>query len=103
LVPRVWSACHNLPGFHREVSENLAKWDKSLPQSAAKLMSRVGMTARHRTRRTKPMKKDRRWMKSIIAASTEAQVALPWARSTRRRPAALKDQAKPAPRAMAAR
>ena len=44
------------------------------------------------------MKKERRWIKSIIAASTEAQVALPWARSTRRRPAALKDQAKPGPR-----
>ncbi len=49
------------------------------------------------------MKKDRRWMKSVIAASSEAQVALPWVRGTRRRPATLKDQAKPAPRAMAAR
>lgn len=49
------------------------------------------------------MKKDRRWMKSIIAASTEVHVTLPWVRSTRRRPAAMKDQAKPTPRAMAAR
>lgn len=49
------------------------------------------------------MKKDRRWMKSIIAASTEVQVALPWARSTRRRPAAVKEAVKVAPRAMAAR
>ncbi len=49
------------------------------------------------------MKKDRRWMKSIIAASNEVQVTLPWARGTRRRPAALKAAAKSAPRAMAAR
>lgn len=49
------------------------------------------------------MKKDRRWMKSIIAASNEVQVTLPWARGTRRRPEAMKAVAKPAPRAMAAR
>lgn len=49
------------------------------------------------------MKKDRRWMKSVIAASTEVQVTLPWARGTRQRPAALKDGAKAKPRAMAAR
>jgi hypothetical protein len=35
------------------------------------------------------MKKDRRWLKSVIAASQEQQVALPWARSTRRKPASL--------------
>lgn len=49
------------------------------------------------------MKKDRRWMKSIIAASTEAQVALPWARGTRRRPETVKTATKPGARAMAAR
>ena len=49
------------------------------------------------------MKKDRRWMKSVIAASNEVQVTLPWARGTRRRPEAMKDQSKPAPRAAAAR
>jgi hypothetical protein len=50
------------------------------------------------------MKKDRRWMKSIIAASHEAQqVTLPWARGTRQRPAAMKDEAKAKPRAIAAR
>ncbi len=49
------------------------------------------------------MKKDRRWMKSIIAASNEVQVALPWARGTRRRPEAMKAAPKAAPRAMAAR
>lgn len=49
------------------------------------------------------MKKDRRWMKSIIAASTEMQVTLPWARSSRRRPDAVKSTPKAAPRAMAAR
>lgn len=36
------------------------------------------------------MKKERRWLKNAIAASTETQVALPWARATRSRPAAFK-------------
>ena len=53
------------------------------------------------------MKKERRWMKSVLAASTEVQVTLPWARSTRHRPEAMKPAAIPAaqarPRAMAAR
>lgn len=49
------------------------------------------------------MKKDRRWMKSIIAASTEVQVTLPWARGTRQRPAAMKSEPKAKPRAIAAR
>jgi hypothetical protein len=49
------------------------------------------------------MKKDRRWMKSVIATSNEVQVALPWARSTRRRPEAMKSVAAQKPRAMAAR
>lgn len=35
------------------------------------------------------MQKQPRWMKSVIAAANEPQVALPWARSTRRRPAAM--------------
>lgn len=49
------------------------------------------------------MKKDRRWMKSVIAASSEVQVVLPWARGTRRRPEALKSQPKAKPQANAAR
>ena len=49
------------------------------------------------------MKKDRRWMKSIIAASNEVQVTLPWARGTRRRPEAMKAAPVAKPRAMAAR
>ena len=49
------------------------------------------------------MKKDRRWMKSVIAASNEVRVTLPWARGTRRRPEAMKTAEKPAPRAQAAR
>ena len=49
------------------------------------------------------MKKDRRWMKSVIAASNEVQVTLPWTRGTRRRPEAMLVKATPAPRAMAAR
>ena len=36
------------------------------------------------------MTKIPRWMKSAIAASTEATPALPWARSTRRKPESLK-------------
>ena len=39
---------------------------------------------------TQIMKKERRWLKSIIAASLEPQVALPWQRSTRRKPEAMK-------------
>lgn len=50
------------------------------------------------------MKKDRRWLKSAIAAAAEPQVALPWARGTRRRPASLKLQTPAAkPAALAAR
>ena len=51
------------------------------------------------------MKTQRRWMKSAIAASTEVQVSLPWARGTRRRPEAVKTAAAtPAkPRSLAAR
>ena len=51
------------------------------------------------------MKKERRWLKSAIAASLEPQPALPWQRAIRRRPEALKPAA-PAPmkpRAIAAR
>lgn len=39
------------------------------------------------------MKKDRRWLKSVIAASLEPQAALPWQRSNRKKPAALKQAA----------
>ena len=52
------------------------------------------------------MKKDRRWLKSIIAASTDKTIALPFERGNRRRPAAFaKPQAAPQtqiPRALAA-
>lgn len=47
------------------------------------------------------MKKERRWLKSAITAAAETTVALPWARGTRRRPAAVSVPAKP--RAIAAR
>ncbi len=46
------------------------------------------------------MKKERRWLKSAIAAANAPQVALPWARGTRRRPEAMKPA--PAPKAVAA-
>jgi hypothetical protein len=36
------------------------------------------------------MKKDRRWLKSVISASAEPQPTLPWQRGARRKPAALK-------------
>jgi hypothetical protein len=50
------------------------------------------------------MKTQRRWMKSVLTASTEVQVALPWARGTRRRPEAMKTApAAPKPRSLAAR
>ena len=50
------------------------------------------------------MKKERRWMKSVLAASTEVQIAMPWARGARRRPQAMKPAiAQPVSRALAAR
>lgn len=50
------------------------------------------------------MKKERRWLKSVIAASTDVQVAMPWQRGSRRRPAAMKPMtAAPAKVAIAAR
>jgi hypothetical protein len=49
------------------------------------------------------MKKDRRWLKSAIAASTEVQVSLPWARGARRRPEAMKATPPVKARAIAAR
>ena len=36
------------------------------------------------------MKSERRWLKSIIAASAEPLVALPWTRGKRCRPEAMK-------------
>ncbi|WP_168219826.1 hypothetical protein [Pseudotabrizicola formosa] len=48
------------------------------------------------------MKKDRRWLKSAIAASLDPQIALPWARGVRRKPQALKTLPTPT-RAQAAR
>ncbi|MDO9640272.1 MAG: hypothetical protein Q7J44_17175 [Pseudotabrizicola sp.] len=48
------------------------------------------------------MKKERRWLKSAIAASLDPQVAMPWARSARRKPEALKASGTK-PRAIAAR
>lgn len=50
------------------------------------------------------MKKDRRWLKSAIAASTDVQIAMPWARGQRRRPDMMKPvAAQMKPRAIAAR
>lgn len=49
------------------------------------------------------MKKDRRWLKSALAAAAEPQVALPWARATRRRPAAFKPVVTPKTAPIAAR
>lgn len=50
------------------------------------------------------MKKERRWLKSVIAASLDAQVAMPWQRGARRKPEAFKAPVVAAkPRALAAR
>lgn len=49
------------------------------------------------------MKKDRRWLKSAIAASAEPLAALPWARGQRRRPDAMKPATPVKSRAQAAR
>lgn len=51
-------------------------------------------------KRERAVKKERRWLKSAIAASLEQQVTLPW---TRRKPEAPKDSAAPKRRALAAR
>lgn len=58
----------------------------------------------HRYTQEPAMKKERRWMKSVLAASTEVQVAMPWARGARRRPQAMKPAvSQPVTRALAAR
>ena len=51
------------------------------------------------------MKKERRWLKSIIAASHDRSVVLPWERGQRRRPEATKIDLRLMikPRGMAAR
>ena len=49
------------------------------------------------------MKKDRRWLKSAIATAADPQPAMPWARSARRRPDAMKSAQAPKTRAIAAR
>lgn len=36
------------------------------------------------------MKTEPRWMKSMIATSTEVQAVMPWTRGERRRPEAMK-------------
>jgi hypothetical protein len=51
---------------------------------------------------TLTMKKERRWLKSVIAASLEPQAALTWQRGARRKPAAFKPVVVK-PRAVAAR
>lgn len=49
------------------------------------------------------MTKEHRWLKSAIAASADAQPALPWQRGARRKPAAFKSAALAKPAAIAAR
>ena len=49
------------------------------------------------------MKKDRRWLKSVIAASVGPVPALPFQRDVRRMPAALKPVSAPQKAAAAAR
>ena len=49
------------------------------------------------------MKKERRWLKSALAAAAEPQVTMPWARQSRRRPASLKPVPASRPAQVAAR
>ncbi|EEW24646.1 hypothetical protein [Rhodobacter ferrooxidans] len=49
------------------------------------------------------MKKERRWLKSVLAAAAEPQVAMPWQRGARRKPEAMKAATPQKPRAIAAR
>lgn len=39
---------------------------------------------------TATVKKERRWLKSVLETSTEPQVAMPWHRGARRKPEAMK-------------
>lgn len=39
------------------------------------------------------MKKERRWMKSIVAAAADCQTVLPFQRGVKRKPASLKPEA----------
>lgn len=41
------------------------------------------------------MKRERRWLKSALAASAAMQVAMPWQRGARRKPEAMKTTAAP--------
>jgi hypothetical protein len=41
------------------------------------------------------MQTDRRWLKSVITASVEEQVSMPWQRENRTRPEAMKVAAQP--------
>jgi hypothetical protein len=79
---------------------NFRRSAKTTPQSAA-----ITPSTSNKDEQETSMKTQRRWMKSAIAASTEVQVSLPWARGTRRRPEAMKTApATPAkPRSLAAR
>jgi len=45
------------------------------------------------------MKTERRWLKSVLAASEAPQVALPWQRGARRKPEAMKALTTLAPQA----
>ncbi len=45
------------------------------------------------------MKQERRWLKSVLAASEATQVALPWQRGARRKPEAMKALSAVAPQA----
>jgi hypothetical protein len=49
------------------------------------------------------MKKERRWLKSVIAAAAELNSPMPWTRGSRRRPAAMRSIVMTKPRALAAR
>jgi len=58
----------------------------------------------HEQEKEQVMKKERRWLKSVLAASAEPQIAMPWQRGTRRKPEAFKAAAVPGrARAIAAR
>lgn len=78
----------------------ISVFQSNLRRKALRYLGHTGQTG---PEQESMMTKQRRWMKSAIATSTEVRVALPWARTTRRRPEAMKPvQAQPL-RALAAR
>jgi hypothetical protein len=94
-----------LPQLRRHKFPHWQQSVKTLPHWAAIVASRSKGPHQAQQNAKEPiMKKERRWLKSVLAAAAEPQVVLPWQRGARRKPEAMKTAAAPQkPRAIAAR